>query len=90
MKKKVLSMFLASVMALSIVACGSSNGGSETQTGTDTAKQETATESETTAEPETASELVDHKCCTNSHSHRQCRRAPFFPQPLWHASFVDF
>ena len=62
MKKKVLSMFLASVMALSIVACGSSNGGSDTQTGTDTAtQQDNATETEAQAEPETASELVDGK-----------------------------
>ncbi len=66
MKKKVLSMFLASAMALSIVACGSSNGGADTQTATtDSApKQEAAadTAAETpAAEPEVASELVDGK-----------------------------
>ena len=66
MKKKVLSMFLASAMALSIVACGSSNGGTtETQTGSSdtTASQETASETTaaTTEEAQGSSELVDGK-----------------------------
>ena len=68
MKKKVLSMFLASAMALSVVACGSSNGGTTTDTqtaSTDAApKQETTTtetKTETAAEPEVASELTDGK-----------------------------
>ena len=69
MKKKVLSMFLASAMALSVVACGSSNGGTtDTQTASNDAapKQEsttttTETKTETAAEPEVASELTDGK-----------------------------
>jgi len=67
MKKKVLSMFLASAMALSIVACGSSNGGTttETQTGSSdtTASQETSSETTaaTTEEAQGSSELVDGK-----------------------------
>ena len=49
MKKKVLSMLLASAMALSIVACGQSDGGAATTstetTGTDaTATEQTQTE----------------------------------------------
>ena len=65
MKKKVLSMFLASAMALSIVACGSSNGGATTETPaatTETPAATTETQAEApAAEPETASELTDGK-----------------------------
>ena len=68
MKKKVLSMFLASAMALSVVACGSSNSGADTSAPASDAapaqeaKTETATETtETAAEPEVASELTDGK-----------------------------
>ena len=66
MKKKVLSMFLASAMALSIVACGSSNSGADTQpaaseqTPAAETKEEAAPAAET-AEPEVASELTDGK-----------------------------
>ena len=69
MKKKVLSMFLASAMALSVVACGSSESGSDTGSATtDTgSKTETTTETTTTTESadatgaESTSELVDGK-----------------------------
>ena len=71
MKKKVLSMFLASAMALSVVACGSSNNTADTSAPASdaTPKQETSTEStaatetvtETAAEPASASELTDGK-----------------------------
>ena len=65
MKKKVLSMFLASAMALSIVACGSSNGGATTETPaatTETPAATTETQADApAAEPETASELTDGK-----------------------------
>ena len=67
MKKKVLSMFLASAMALSVVACGSSNTGADTSAPASdaTPKTETSTETttttETAAEPEVASELTDGK-----------------------------
>ena len=68
MKKKVLSMFLASVMALSIAACGSSEGGStatsDSQSATTqapAATQESAQTTESAAEPESASELTDGK-----------------------------
>ena len=65
MKKKVLSMFLASAMALSIVACGSSNSGETTETPaatTETPAATTQTQAEApAAEPETASELTDGK-----------------------------
>ncbi|MCR5156831.1 MAG: sugar ABC transporter substrate-binding protein [Butyrivibrio sp.] len=65
MKKKVLSMFLASAMALSIVACGSSNGGAATESqpaATEAAPAATETQAEApAAELETASELTDGK-----------------------------
>ena len=65
MKKKVLSMFLASAMALSIVACGSEGGGATTETPaatTETPAATTETQAEApAAEPETASELTDGK-----------------------------
>ncbi len=66
MKKKVLSMFLASAMALSIVACGSSNGGSTTETApaaTESAPAATQTQAEAPAAEEAtgSSELTDGK-----------------------------
>ncbi|MBQ7616413.1 MAG: sugar ABC transporter substrate-binding protein, partial [Butyrivibrio sp.] len=66
MKKKVLSMFLASAMALSIVACGSSNGGTTTDTAPAATETAPAAETKTdapAAEAESAgsSELTDGK-----------------------------
>ncbi len=69
MKKKVLSMLLASAMALSIVACGQEGGGAapaDTQTGSgDAAQTETQTQTESgsteTTEAQGSSELVDGK-----------------------------
>ena len=66
MKKKVLSMLLASAMALSMVACGQSGADTATTeapaaTETAPASTDTAAATETAAEPAGSSELTDGK-----------------------------
>lgn len=58
MKKKVVSLLLASVMAMSLAACGeTASTGSET-TGTETATETPAAGTETTTQTETATETA--------------------------------